>query len=255
MTIPKDLGHALAAPALILAAEVSLWVVTASPAGNPIRVVAGLALFIALPGIGLQRALMRPTGGLASWEIVALVGALGLAASSLASVLMLAAGVALTESSVGLMCAAITVLAAMFDFIRPESRRATRPRLAQTLGLVAVLGVIALGSVVGAAVSTKPADRFTVFAFEDPGAARTVFESGDTPGTGSTINLIVESHEAAAQTFQVLVEGGARSPAFVLEPSERVVVPVEIDPGSGDDLKIELLRDGSPYRSLKLSAS
>jgi uncharacterized membrane protein len=238
---------------LVIAVVVSLATVLGLPAGHPVRVVAGLALFVVLPGVGVEVALLRPQASTPPWERLALIGALGLAASALASVILVVVGVAITETSVGAACASIAVIAAIISVIGGRSRAGSTDhtgtiRLALTLGLIVSGGVI--GSTIG---SGESGDQFTILALEDPAGARADMDASMGQGGSITVRVVVESHEAGVEVYQLLVVGGALPRTFSLQPNERRVLELEVTGESGS-VEIQLLRSGQPYRSLRISA-
>ncbi len=233
-----------------LAASValSLALVIILPAGHLVRIVAGLALFIALPGIGLEQVLLRPHVPTAPWERLAVIGGFGLAASALASVVLVVLRVPLTEISVGATCAGITILCGIVSGRGGESPLSRRQHIA-TLKLAVLLVVIISGGLIGSVFGLKERqDYFTVLAFEDPRAARLAVEQGGR----TAIRVLVESHEAEANEYQLLVVGGTRSPLFSLRPAERHVVDLEVEGSPKGSVEIQLLKSGRPHRSLRL---
>jgi hypothetical protein len=249
-------GRHLVGRALVLGAIVatSLWCVSSLPDANPIRVIAGLLLVILLPGIGARDALIDSDRRLAPWESLALIGALGLGTSSVACVTMLAASIPLTVGSVGLACGLITIAGEVVAIARGGLRRTANAETYGAFGILVVLTTIALGSVVGAALAERnTAERFTVLAFEDPGAARTTLERAAAQRAPASLDIVVESHEAAVETYELRRDGIPLSPPFTLQPSERRVISIPVDGRDPGGVRIDLVRDGTVYRSLRLT--
>ena len=217
--------------------------------GHPLRIVGGLALFVALPGLGLELALFRSNGPTASWERLAVIGALGLAASGLASVVLVVFAIPLTEVSVGAACGAIAVASSLVSVIARTSPHGRRNHGA-TLKLALLLALIVTGGLIGSQVGqNERQDPFTILAFEDHRAARAALERG----VPTAVRVIVESHEAGVSDYQLVVVGGIRSAPFNLRPAERRVLDLEVAGGADASLEIQLLKSGLPYRSLRLT--
>jgi uncharacterized membrane protein len=251
-----DGGRARSPVAVVLVAAtvVSLASVLALPAGHPIRVVAGLGLFIILPGVGVEIALLRPQTPMAPWERLALVGALGLASSGLASVLLAVTGIPLTETSVGAVCATIVIVGSLVSLVDGGSAT-VRQDWAGTLRLTLTLALVVSGGMIASVVAShEDADHFTILALEDPIAAQAATRALTTPADRATIGVIVESHEAEAADYQLSVGDGDPSPPFRLQPSERRVMKVDVTGVPKGPIEIRLLKSGREDRSLRLTA-
>jgi hypothetical protein len=239
--------------ALLAAVVVTSALVLILPAGQPARVLAGLLLFIALPGIGFREAFIRPSAPLASWEGMALAGALGLTASSLACLLIVAVGVPLSEISVAASCAVLTALAVLVIATRNRPLPLRPPRRG-LLALIGALGSIVLAAVVGSAAGTfEHREYYTVFALNDPAAARSAIEAVAHGSSDAIVRVSVESHEAGTESYRLQV-GGDQYPEFTLRPSEALVVDARIHPQPGGPIEIRLFKGGAPYRLLRLDA-
>ena len=108
--VTERLGTRRTTPAVFLVAVVvSLASVLALPPGHPVRIVGGLSLFVGLPGFGVELALLRYHMPASPWERLAVIGGLGLAASGLVSLLLVAMGIPITAISVGAAGASISV--------------------------------------------------------------------------------------------------------------------------------------------------
>jgi hypothetical protein len=243
----------LSAPIVLLGSvDLSIVLVAGLPAGHPIRVVAGILLFVVLPGIGLELILLRPHRPTAPWERLAIIGALGLAASGLGLVILVVAGTPITLGSVSALCAVIAVFGSIVAVVTRRSSAFEQPRVA-TVRLAMALTVIVSGALIGSAIGSRAtADAFTVLAFEDPIAAGAAMQAA--VAQRGAIRIVIESHEAAADEYQLSVVGGAPSPTFLLQPSERRVVEIDVSTAPANDVEIDLLKSGQPYRSLHLRA-
>ena len=124
-----------------------------------------------------------------------------------------------------------------------------------TVRLVLALVLIVSGGVIGSTIgSYEGVDHFTILALEDPLDARATMEGAAAQSGRTTVRIIVESHEAGVEDYQLSVVGGARSPTFSLQPSERRVLEIEVSRTPSDSIEIQLLKSGRLYRSLRLSA-
>jgi hypothetical protein len=216
--------------------------------------VAGLSLFIGLPGIGAELALLRYHTPVSPWERLAVIGALGLAASGLASLLLVATGTPITEASVGLACASIAVSGLVISVIA-QGWPVIRERPFAILRIPLALALIVSGAVIGSTIgSHEGADPYTILALEDPLHARAALQASLAQRGQTTVSIIVESHEAGAGEYQLSVVGGSRSSLFSLQPAERRVMQVEVSPLAADSIEIQLWKSGRLYRSLRLTA-
>ena len=250
---PNDRGVAPAAT-LLAAVVLTSALVVMLPERHPARVMAGLLLFIALPGIGFRDAFVRPTAPLASWEGMALAGAIGMAVSGLASVLIVAVGLPLSEISVAASCAALSTFSALVSLTHQRPVDPRRPPLPGQLALAAALGSVVLAAVIGSAAATfEPREYFTVFALADPAAARSAIESLADGSGDAIVRLSVESHESGTERYRLLVAGD-QYPEFTLRPSEALVMEARIHPHPNGPIEIRLLKAGVPYRLLRLDA-
>jgi len=242
------------AGAVLAAVAVSLAAVLGLTPGNPVRVAAGLTLFIALPGIGVELALLQPQAPRSPWERLAVIGALGVAASGLASIILVTVGIPITETSVGAACGFIA-LAGSFAFLLRRSSPEIRQHSLATARLALVLAFVMAGSVVGSTIgSHQGADQFTILAFEDPLGARIAVGNAAAQHGRIALPIIVESHEADAAEYQLWVVGRAPSPVFSLQPSERRVINVDVSGIRPGSIEIQLLKSGHLHRSLRLSS-
>ena len=188
-----------------------------------------------------------------AWERLALIGALGIASSGLASVLLVVAGWPLTETSVGATCALIAVVGAIASLVERGSP-AIRKRWGGTLRLALTLVLIVSGGLIASVfASSESTDHFTILALEDPLDAQATAQTLIAQGGRATVTVIVESHEADIAEYRLSVEGGARSPTFTLQPLERRVMEVEIVDTPDGSTEIQLLRSGLVDRSLRLT--
>jgi hypothetical protein len=232
---------------------VSLVTVLALPGGNPLRILAGLTLFVALPGLGLELGLLRPDPGARAWDRLAVIGAMGIAASGLASVFLAVIGLPIDEWTVGVACASIAVVGSISSLI-PRVPRGRRLDQAGTFRIALLLMLIVIGGLIGSMIgASERTDTYTVLALEDPIEAEDAREEALADGGKTTVSIVVESHEVDPEEYQISVVGGPQSPLFTLRPSERRVLVMEVGSAVPGPVEIQLLRRGQPYRTLRLS--
>lgn len=220
--------------------------------GHPVRIAAGIALFVVLPGAALRAALAGPGSTTRLWEQWAMAGALGIATSSLASTVLLAVGVKISVLTVALACSVVTLGATTAALLRSPSPSSATGQRAAWIGVVAVAAVL-VGALTGTAIATRPDDGFTTFAFKDPVAAGESLEIAVRGGEAS-VKLLLESHEQARRQFRVVINAVDRAAPITLEPGQVVETVVSL-PKRATVVEFVLHLDGEPYRTLRLNSA